>query len=118
MNLGPAEILVIAVVALLVFGPKRLPDVARQVGGAMRELRRMQDHVKSELDTVIHPDVSPPPTTAAGTTTTTGALEEPDHTTLAPPTVDISSSDAEPTDQPFDQPIDQSDGFANPGSFS
>ena len=46
MNLGPAEILVILVVALLVFGPQRLPEVGRQVGGAMRELRKMQDSVK------------------------------------------------------------------------
>ena len=49
MNLGAAEILVICVVALLVFGPQRLPEIARQVGGAMRELRKMQDSVKSEL---------------------------------------------------------------------
>ena len=49
MSLGPAEILVILVVALLVFGPHRLPEIARQVGGAMRELRKMQDTVRSEL---------------------------------------------------------------------
>ena len=46
MNLGPAEILVILVVALLVFGPHKLPEIGRQVGGAIRELRKMQDSVK------------------------------------------------------------------------
>ncbi len=56
MSLGPAEILVILVVALLVFGPQRLPEVGRQVGAAMRELRKMQDTVRGELDTVLHPD--------------------------------------------------------------
>jgi Tat protein translocase TatB subunit len=49
MNLGPGEILVICVVALLVFGPQRLPELARQVGAAMRELRRWQDTVRTEL---------------------------------------------------------------------
>ena len=32
-SLGPAEILVILVIALLVFGPNKMPDMARQVGG-------------------------------------------------------------------------------------
>jgi Tat protein translocase TatB subunit len=59
MNIGPAEILVILFVALLVFGPQRLPEVARQVGSAMRELRRIQDTVRGELDSVLHPDVTP-----------------------------------------------------------
>jgi Tat protein translocase TatB subunit len=56
MSLGTPEILVILLVALLVFGPHRLPDVARQVGGAMREMRRIQDTVKGELDMVLHPE--------------------------------------------------------------
>ncbi len=56
MSLGTPEILVILLVALLVFGPHRLPDVARQVGGAMRELRKIQDTVRGELDTVLHPE--------------------------------------------------------------
>ncbi len=59
MNIGPAEILVILFIALLVFGPQRLPEVGRQVGAAMRELRRMQDTVRGELDSVLHPDISP-----------------------------------------------------------
>jgi TatA/E family protein of Tat protein translocase len=57
MQVGPAEILVILFVALLVFGPQRLPEVGRQVGSAIRELRRMQDTVRGELDQVLHPDL-------------------------------------------------------------
>jgi sec-independent protein translocase protein TatA len=56
MSVGPAEILIILVVALLVFGPHRLPELARQVGSAMRELRKMQDTVRGELDMVLHPE--------------------------------------------------------------
>jgi sec-independent protein translocase protein TatA len=36
---GPLEIMVILVVALLVLGPQRLPDVARSVGKGMREFK-------------------------------------------------------------------------------
>jgi sec-independent protein translocase protein TatB len=56
MSVGTPEILVILIVALLVFGPQRLPEVGRQVGAAVRELRRMQDAVKGELDMVLHPE--------------------------------------------------------------
>lgn len=56
MSVGPAEILVILVVALVVFGPQRLPEVGRQVGAAVRELRKMQDAVRGELDMVLHPE--------------------------------------------------------------
>ena len=56
MSVGPLEILVILVVALVVFGPQRLPEVGRQVGAAVRELRKMQDAVRGELDMVLHPE--------------------------------------------------------------
>ena len=57
---GPAEIAVILVVALIVFGPKRLPEVGRQVGAAMRELRKMQDAVKAELaESRVGPPLTP-----------------------------------------------------------
>jgi sec-independent protein translocase protein TatA len=36
---GPLEMMVILVVALLVLGPQRLPDVARSVGKGMREFK-------------------------------------------------------------------------------
>lgn len=55
-QLGPAEILVVLVVALLVFGPKRLPEVGRQVGRGLKELRKIQDTVRDEINDVLHHD--------------------------------------------------------------
>lgn len=52
-SLGMAEILVIAVVALVFLGPDKLPNAARQVGKALRELRRHSDNVKAELRDVV-----------------------------------------------------------------
>lgn len=55
-QLGPAEVLVILVVALLIFGPKRLPEVGRQVGRGLKELRKIQDTVRDEINDVLHHD--------------------------------------------------------------
>ena len=48
-NVGGGEILVIALLALIVLGPQRLPGAARQVGKALGELRRMSNSFQSEL---------------------------------------------------------------------
>lgn len=48
-NIGGGEFLAIALIALIVLGPTRLPDAARQVGKAMGELRRMSNGFQAEL---------------------------------------------------------------------
>lgn len=55
-NLGVAEIIAILVVALVVLGPKRLPEVGRKIGGLVRELRSHSESVKAELRDVIDID--------------------------------------------------------------
>lgn len=63
-NLGPAEIAVIFVVALLVFGPKKLPEIGRQIGRAARELRRMQVSLRDEMKEAFEPPPTTPETRA------------------------------------------------------
>lgn len=48
-NIGAAELMMIAVVALLVFGPRKLPELGRSVGQALRELRRTTSAVTDEV---------------------------------------------------------------------
>lgn len=48
--LGTAEIAVILVLALLVFGPQKLPEIGRQIGSAYRELNRMRNEVTRVFD--------------------------------------------------------------------
>jgi Tat protein translocase TatB subunit len=106
MSLGPEKIILILVVALIVFGPQRLPEIARQVGAAVRELRRMQDTVRGELEQVLHPDLTPPETAATGGI---ASAQETDHAALPPAALPPA---AEAGDDVTD------DGFAGPRSFS
>ena len=67
-QLGPLEILVVAVVALMVFGPKRLPEVGRQVGHGIRELRKIQETVRAEIHDVLNAPDTPSSTSSADST--------------------------------------------------
>ena len=49
-DIGLSEMAVLAVVALVVLGPERLPKVARQAGLWMSKLRRYVDDVKSDIN--------------------------------------------------------------------
>jgi sec-independent protein translocase protein TatB len=50
LGIGAPEMLIIAVIALVVFGPNRLPEVAGQVGKVVRDIRRMTTELTSELE--------------------------------------------------------------------
>ncbi len=52
-DLGMQELIVIFVVALIVFGPKRLPELARSMGKAMGQLRSAVSDVKTEVEKEI-----------------------------------------------------------------
>jgi sec-independent protein translocase protein TatA len=53
-NIGPLEIIIVLVVVLLIFGPKRLPDLGRSLGSGMREFKDSvtgkDKHDERELD--------------------------------------------------------------------
>ena len=49
LNVGPAEMVVIFLVALLVLGPNKLPEAARQLGRAAAELRRLSSGFQDEM---------------------------------------------------------------------
>jgi sec-independent protein translocase protein TatB len=115
MSLGPEKIILILVVALIVFGPQRLPEIARQVGAAMRELRRMQDTVRGELEQVLRPEFMSPGADA-GADHGYASIEDSDHAAPA-----AGSRSTEPTpENAAENPTDDiaDDGFAGPRTFS
>lgn len=55
-GIGFPELMVIAFVAILVFGPDKLPDIARQAGQAVRRLRVIANTARDELRNELGPD--------------------------------------------------------------
>jgi Tat protein translocase TatB subunit len=53
-DIGLQEMLVIGVLALLVFGPSKLPELGRMFGRAMREFRRASDEFRATVETNLH----------------------------------------------------------------
>ncbi|MGE5229582.1 MAG: twin-arginine translocase TatA/TatE family subunit [Deltaproteobacteria bacterium] len=49
MSIGPAEIVIVLILALLVFGPKRLPQMGKSLGKGVREFRKAADTAKQEF---------------------------------------------------------------------
>ncbi|HVP68637.1 MAG TPA: Sec-independent protein translocase protein TatB [Anaeromyxobacteraceae bacterium] len=71
-GLGFSEIVVILVLALVLLGPKRLPDVAKQLGKGLREFKKATDDLKGQFEREFyaddlkrnHPHVVAPPTSS------------------------------------------------------
>lgn len=51
MNLGIPEMAFIILLALLLFGPKKLPQVSRELGKALNEFKRASNEFKNQLET-------------------------------------------------------------------
>jgi len=84
-DLSAVQILMVLVIALLVFGPKRLPDLARKLGEGVRELKGAMNSAAGELGDELRraaPDAQhePPPAPAAPAAAATATA-----TAVAPP---------------------------------
>ncbi len=92
-GLGIWEIALIAVVALLVLGPQKLPDAAKSLGKALRDFRRAGDDLKREMMGDI--DAPPRPPVALQKPVETVALQTPAPVEAAPAPLP-SDSDSKP----------------------
>lgn len=57
LNIGPPELLLIIVIALVVVGPHRLPELGRTIGRGLREFRKVQDEVRDMVDVGLDDDL-------------------------------------------------------------
>jgi sec-independent protein translocase protein TatA len=77
-DIGLQEMLIIGVIALLVFGPAKLPELGRMFGRAMREFRRASEEFRATVETNLQindPEpFMPPPAPVTGESTITPAL--------------------------------------------
>jgi Tat protein translocase TatB subunit len=70
LNIGPQELILVLLIALVVVGPKRLPELGRAIGRALNEFRKIQDDVKDTLkfdlgtddgsEPYVRPEPNPP----------------------------------------------------------
>jgi len=52
-NIGFPELLIILAIALLIFGPKKLPEISKSIGRAVREFRRTSDEIRGKIEQEI-----------------------------------------------------------------
>jgi TatA/E family protein of Tat protein translocase len=93
MNLGFSEMIFLFFLALLIFGPKKLPEIGRQIGKALNEFKRASNEFRAQIESEIHNlenDVRPqilPPSKAPAGSVASGTVTE-----LPPPEPQTTSS--------------------------
>jgi sec-independent protein translocase protein TatA len=92
-NVGPLELIIVLVIALLVIGPKRLPEMGDAVGKTIREFRRASSDLSES--TSLQPE--PKPTTAPGPAAPPPAAPPPAAPPSDTPSSEPASADAGPT---------------------
>jgi len=79
-GIGTTELLVILFIILLVFGSKKLPELARGLGKGINEFKRASQEIQNELDISGSVKPSPPKTESAEQKKTPGESEAKDTT--------------------------------------
>jgi TatA/E family protein of Tat protein translocase len=92
-NIGPGELILILVIALVVLGPGKLPDVASSLGKSIREFR------KAATDVTEAGKLDAPPSTPAVTSATATPASPPPATAVAAPPLPVDAPTA-PVDAP------------------
>ena len=104
-DIGLQEMLIIGVIALLVFGPSKLPELGRMFGRAMREFRRASDEFRSTVETNLHindPEpFTPPPAPVSGESSATSTLPSESEVTPAESASPALASVATEIGEPF-----------------
>jgi sec-independent protein translocase protein TatA len=107
--LQPTHLLFVLVIALLVLGPKRLPEVGRALGRGLRDFRsalstdELREHMVSSADLSSPPPAVPPTSTVAHSPAPTPAHDDSGHSQPDPPAPSngSTSSSTEPATIPF-----------------
>lgn len=104
MNLGFTEIAFIFIVALIIFGPKKLPEIGRQIGKALNEFKRASNEFKSQIEHEINqldvevetePQILPPASPPAGV-----VANLPEHQTIETEPIEKYSAEHHPDAEP------------------
>src|SRR5262245_34862242 len=102
-DIGLQELVVIFVIALIVFGPKNLPQLGRSLGRAMREFRRASDEFRNTIETNLEINAPDPPPTPVETPAPAMVAEEGTSAAESPAaeTAQTAATVAEETGEPY-----------------
>ena len=112
-QIGPLEILVVSVIALIVFGPQRLPEMARSVGRALNEFKRQASDIRAEFESgldvederevpgpIVHKGTTPEPSHVAKLPEEPAPPSEPAPAMDPDPAADEAASEEDPDAPP------------------
>jgi len=96
--------IVIAALALIVFGPKKLPEIGRSVGNALREFKRASSEFMDAVNNPDHEQEYTPPPVQAIEYPTTPALSEPESFESLPYGSDFHPAETASVSAPHEAP--------------
>jgi sec-independent protein translocase protein TatA len=99
LDIGIQELLVIMVLALLIFGPDKLPELGRRLGRAMREFRRASDEFRSTVEQNLQLNVDADISPATVDSAPSSPLES------GAPQSDAAGTNGQGADSPVGQPV-------------
>ena len=89
-GVGLPEVTVILILALLIFGPKKLPELGKQLGKTLKSLKKASNEFQSEIEQVINEPEKEDLPISPENNATNGL----DQTTKEPGEIDISKSES------------------------
>ena len=52
-NIGPSELILVLILALVVFGPSKIPEIGRSLGSGIREFKRASQEMSSQMNSFL-----------------------------------------------------------------
>jgi sec-independent protein translocase protein TatA len=106
-NIGLPEIIIVLVIALLVFGPKKLPEMGRSLGKSLREFKNATSGIKDELQLGLNDEPAKPDAAAAAPVVAAAAAAAtvapvPEPVTAAPVAADEAAANDFPPPPEYD----------------
>ena len=114
-SIGMPELIIIFVIALIIFGPRKLPELGRSLGKSIGEFKRASNDLRSTLEEEIKVEDSRPPQTAETESAASAPVSEPASTAETTPPASATSAE-EPTTSPTAETTPPSESRSNSGA--